>query len=227
MAKGSCHGRGALVTARQLAKELGVAMRSVDRWVADGCPCEQAKPDHKKGGPRRRVFAVEKVRQWLLTRKAGLAARGQAPVPPAPPPQLSEAERERVGETGILGVYARLRQREVETWQGWDQANRQGNYAASSVLAKQHNETAREARLFEKDLPAILQSRGDSLPIDTILTEQKAIDGAIKSEFLGIPRALAQDLVNLEDPADIEERLRRAINGALGRIASGGEVSKG
>ena len=48
-----------LLNRRELARAMGVSDRTVDRWIEDGCPCEQPGSN---GVPYR--FDVEQVRAW-------------------------------------------------------------------------------------------------------------------------------------------------------------------
>jgi len=53
------------LTKRELAAELRVSTRTIERWMAEGLPCE--------GSPRRRLFRRETVEAWLAERDPRLA----------------------------------------------------------------------------------------------------------------------------------------------------------
>jgi hypothetical protein len=133
-----------------------------------------------------------------------------------------------VKKAGLLGAIARLRLMERVAYADWDEAVKEQE-APIVCRAKEriYLDAHKALRITEKDMPGILESRGESIPIETVLAEQGRIDMAVKTELLGLPRKVAPSLVGMTEPADVEELLTAAIDECLRHIASGDPVPDG
>jgi len=216
-----------------LCQHLQVGKRTVRRWVKDGCPCVRRKQKGKKGSPQL-WFDLAKVEEWLASHDiqtgAGgtTEAGGQVPPPSVAPPDTEED----AAKPGIVGAIARLRNMEKLAYNDWGRAllNHEG---ARTIRAKEkiYLEAHQALRRSEKDLPKILESRGEALPLETILDEQARIDLAVKTQFLTLPRKLAPMLADIDPKLSRSDRiieteviLQGEIDDCLRHITSGEKV---
>jgi len=223
-----------LLTLKEISFELGFTDRHVRALVKKGCPVRRMKPGKGKGGRARLMFDVRTVLDWLTAegiepkRDPGAVASSQKEVRADSVPESGTAAPTHapdpdIPKSGIVGAIARLRAMERIAYASFLQSVKAKEPTARVRAKEQIYIKAHEAlRRTEKDIPGILEHRGEAIPLETVLREQAKIDLAIKNQFLTLPRKLAQGLAAISDPGEIEEILINEIDDCLRHISSGG-----
>lgn len=218
-----------MLTIAGLCKELAITRQTLNAWVKRGCPVTRRKAP--RGGGRKRLwFDIRKVRGWMKDNAVEYKPPGQKAAegatekpPPGPPAPQTEADRENLHKSGIIGALSRLRSMERVTYAAFARAILDKETAAM-LRAKEglYIKAAAALAVLEEKVPIILEGRGDSIPLETVVAENVRIDQAIKADFLALPRKLAPILAQCGDkPAEIEEILTREIDDAMRHLASG------
>ena len=219
------------------SKALGIDSKTLRRWVKRGCPHKLKKSKSAKGGRPGFHFDIKKVRAWAESESIAVAgSEAERENISVPPPSEDSTDRENLNESGIVGLYARLKRMEKILYAIVMQAMRgkcphcEGAIPESSVSIrerqKKYIETGEALRRCEKEMPAILQSKGLSISVEHVRQAQAKIDMAIKTELLGLPRKMATLLNQKRDPAEVEDILTREIHECLRHLASGESVFK-
>lgn len=211
-----------------LAKVFGVTTRQVTNWISDDCPIEETRPG-KSGGRPQNFFMVSDVSDWL-------AAMGITPpklpeierqtIDPLPlkPSELSDAEHDAMNQLGLVGAVSRMRTLELQAFRAMESEHRKTppNMTTLRALQKLYADSAEGLRKIEKELPAILQARGEMIPVETACSVQAEINLAIKTEFLQMPSKLAQRCAEETHPGKVEKLLNAEVRNILRHLASGG-----
>jgi hypothetical protein len=125
-------------------------------------------------------------------------------------------------KSGIVGAIARLRAMERLAYTAFLQSMRDKEPHTRTRAKEKIYLAAHEAlRRTEKDVPGILEHRGEMIPLETVLAEQTKIDVAIKTALLTLPRKLSPELATMSDAGEIEGFLIDEVDDILRSIASG------
>lgn len=191
--------------------------RTVRAWIKRGCPCHRIRPRGKKGGRARIWLDPVKVRAWLAAND--IETKGEEEKPPPTPKTIADPD---LPKSGIIGAIARLRAMERVAYAAFLRSIKDKE-AAGRVRAKEriYIEAHQALRRTEKEIPSILEKRGEMIPLETVLEEQSKLDLAVKNQFLTLPRKLAPQLATIADADEIEEILQNEIDDCLRHIASG------
>lgn len=234
---------GRLFPLNDLVKTLHVSERTLREWVKKGCPCTRRRKRGQKGGRASLFFDPGKVRQWMADNDVVPNGIGEEPPPPAPSSGTKDPD---LPKAGIIGAIARLRAMERLAYAAFCQAIK-NKESASRVRAKEkiYIEAHQALRRTEKEIPNILERRGEMIPLETVLEEQARIDLAIKNQMLTLPRKIAPELavivknlfltllhelaprlVMVRDAAGIEEIVQTKIDDVFAGVADAGEIEE-
>jgi len=234
-----------MATMKQTAAALGVSERTIRDWIKKGCPASRKRKKKGQGGRPPYQFNVAKVKKWIGERgitpryldaakkpkgkkKAAKKTDGQVDQVGQAKPDTNKAPPDKnLSRAGLIGALARLRTMERISYADYVTAVKEKQSVASVRAKEKLYIDAHDAlRRTEKELPKILEHRGEAIPLETVLEEQSKIDLAIKTELLSLPRKLAPELSRANDPAEVEEILTRSIDECCRHIASGEALPK-
>jgi len=212
---------GSLLSSAALAKSMGVNRRQPDKWRKLGCPAI-----HRTVKGRKRFFFDQgKVKEWMSASGYNVRTSGTKPIEsPPPPPPAQESDKNDINKAGPVGQLARARLAERLAYRNLHVAMQSDPPRPMSEIQARirvFSDTSKNARMVEKDTPKILESRGESIPLETVLAECARIDAGIKTVLVAMPKKLALQLSTMTNPAEVETLLTREVDDALRFIASG------
>lgn len=216
------------VTVKEAAALLSVDDKTIRRWIKKGCPSSKRKPKGK-GGPARVFVDPVGLVKWCRDNAIDLPDGSKGGDAPPPDPSAAGQDPDR-NKTGIVGALARMRSVERVAYSAYLRSVHDKESPAI-VRAKQRLfvDAVEALRKAEKELPGILEGRGESIPLQTAIDEQLKINMAIKRDLLTLPRKLTPTLAAMSDeidPGKVEDILAREIDDLLRHLASGQTLSE-
>jgi len=215
------------LSTKETADALGITTRQLANYIKGGCPVRRMKPKKGKGGKPRLVFTLSAVKGWLETNNIlpkDESKKEDSITEYPPPPEGSPPAADDLTKAGLVGALARLRFLERVTYTAFLKSVHAGD-APTVVRAKEkvYIEAHQALRRTEKEIPSILEARGESIPVETVLIEVTKMDISIKTDLLAIPDKVAERIAaayKSTDPKPARNILRREIDDALRHIAT-------